>query len=215
MAYLIVAALLVLIGTVFLTSRGRWRAGVRPDVPDSPSTAASRPAAWRAGAVLGLAAVLVQTGLETAVAIWAFTFLTQNLGVDPIVAGAVASGYWLTLVIGRLGFGWLAERIGAWPVLTTAIGLLVAAAVAVNLPYATAGVVAVVMFGLACAPVYPLLILTTAERTSPGVADHVVGRQAAASALARRWCRAWSAWPSSTTPVPSPRPPHCSSWSQA
>jgi predicted MFS family arabinose efflux permease len=42
---------------------------------------------------------------------------------------------------------------------------------------------AVVVFGLATAPIYPLLILTTAERTSAEVADRVVGLQAAASSL--------------------------------
>ncbi len=42
---------------------------------------------------------------------------------------------------------------------------------------------AVVLFGLATAPMYPLLILTTAERTSSRVADRVVGLQAAASSL--------------------------------
>ena len=182
-AYLIVAALVLLIGVGLAVGRGRWRPVRGADAPDTPSGAPRRPGAWRAGAVLGLAAVLVQTGLESAVAIWGYTFLTQHLGVGVVVAGGLASGYWVTLVVGRLGFGWLAERVGVWPVLTTAIVLLVVAAVSVNLPYPAAGMTAMVLFGLACAPVYPLLILTTAERTSPEVADQVVGFQAAASAL--------------------------------
>ncbi|HEY8663770.1 MAG TPA: hypothetical protein VIL68_09145, partial [Propionibacteriaceae bacterium] len=33
------------------------------------------------------------------------------------------------------------------------------------------------------APMYPLLVLTTAERTSPDVADRVIGFQAAASSI--------------------------------
>jgi predicted MFS family arabinose efflux permease len=55
--------------------------------------------------------------------------------------------------------------------------------VLVNVPTPAAAVVAVVGFGLACAPVYPLLVLTTAERTSPEAADQVVGFQAGASSL--------------------------------
>ena len=42
---------------------------------------------------------------------------------------------------------------------------------------------AVLLFGLAAAPVYPLLILTTAERTSAAAADAVVGYQAGASSV--------------------------------
>ncbi|MDA8438373.1 MAG: MFS transporter [Propionibacterium sp.] len=182
-AYLIVSALLLVIGGLFTAGRRHWRPGPAPDARAAPGDGPRATAPWRAGAVLGLAAVLVQSGIESAVAIWGYTFLTQHLGVDAVVAGGLASGYWLTLVVGRLGFGWLAERIGAWPVLTTAVGLLGLAAVLVNLPFPTAGMAAVVLFGLACAPVYPLLILTTAERTSPEVADRVVGYQAAASAL--------------------------------
>ncbi len=182
-AYLIVAALLLVIGGLFAAGRRHWPPGRTPDAHGTSTDAPRVGGTWRAGAVLGLAAVLVQSGLESAVAIWGYTFLTQHLGVDAVVAGALASGYWLTLVVGRLGFGWLAERIGAWPVLTTAVGLLGVSAVLVNLPFPAAGMAAMVLFGLACAPVYPLLILTTAERTSPGVADQIVGYQAGASAL--------------------------------
>jgi hypothetical protein len=39
------------------------------------------------------------------------------------------------------------------------------------------------LFGLSTAPIYPLLVLTTAERTSAAVADRLIGFQAAASAL--------------------------------
>jgi len=68
-----------------------------------------------------MAMVAVQNGIESAVAIWAFTFLT-GLGVSTAVAGGLASGYWLTLVVGRVGFGSLAERIGAWKVMAIAVG---------------------------------------------------------------------------------------------
>jgi hypothetical protein len=47
----------------------------------------------------------------------------------------------------------------------------------------TAAPLAVLLFGVAAAPVYPLLTLTTAARTSAAVADTVVGYQAAASSL--------------------------------
>jgi hypothetical protein len=41
---------------------------------------------------------------------------------------------------------------------------------------------AVLLLGLSTAPMYPLLVLTTAERTSAAVADRMIGFQAAASA---------------------------------
>lgn len=180
-AYLIVAGILAVTGVVFTLTRQHWRATT---VTSSP-TRAQRPAVrvWTVDSVAGMAAVVVQNGIEMTVALWAFTFLTQHVGVDTVVAGTLASGYWFLLVIGRIGFGQLAERVGAWRVLSIATVLLVVAAVLVNTPSPVAALVAVVGFGLACAPIYPLLILTTAERTSPEAADQVVGFQAGASAL--------------------------------
>jgi fucose permease len=182
LAYLIISALLLTVAVVFTVNHRRWQDD--PEPIDSSTAADPRPAhLWTVNSVVGLLNVAVQTGIESSVALWAFTFLTQHLGVATAVAGGLASGYWLTLVIGRVGFGSLAERIGAWPVLAIATGLLVGAGILANVPDPTTAMVAVVLFGLACAPIYPLLILTTAERTSPAVADRVVGFQAAASSV--------------------------------
>jgi len=180
--YLIVAGIVALVGVFFAITRNRWRA--------TPETAVTAPRGrlpkarvWTVSSVAGMLTVVVQTGIEMTVALWAFTFLTLHVGVPTLFAGTLASGYWLLLVIGRIGFGQLAERIGAWPVLSIALALLVGAAVLVNVPAPAAAVVAVVGAGLACAPVYPLLVLTTGERTSPEAADRVVGFQAGASSL--------------------------------
>jgi fucose permease len=182
-AYLVIAALLLAVAVVFSLNHRRWQEAPEPTSRSAAGDAPAPRRLWTVNSLAGMLNVAVQTGIESSVALWAFTFLTQHLGVATTVAGGLASGYWLTLVIGRVGFGSLAERIGAWPVLAVATGLLVGAGILANVPDPTTGMVAVVLFGLACAPIYPLLILTTAERTSPEVADRVVGFQAAASSV--------------------------------
>jgi len=179
-AYLIVSGILAVVGVVFAVTRHRWRSEPEP----APAPVGQRSVrVWTVDSVAGMLTVVIQTGIEMTVALWGFTFLTLHAGIPTVVAGTLASGYWMLLVVGRIGFGQLAERVGAWRVLTVAVVLLVAAAVLVNVPSPVAAVVAVVGFGLACAPVYPLLVLTTAERTSPEAADRVVGFQAGASSL--------------------------------
>ncbi|HEY5482431.1 MAG TPA: MFS transporter [Propionibacteriaceae bacterium] len=177
-AYVIVMGLQLVVAVTFSVTWKRW------DVPfPERAASSSRPArVWTTDSVLGMAMVAVQNGIESAVAIWAFTYLT-GLGVSIAVAGGLASGYWLTLVVGRVGFGSLAERIGAWKVMAVAVGLLLAASILVNLELPVPAMVAVLLFGVAAAPMYPLLVLTTAERTSPDVADRVIGFQAAASSI--------------------------------
>ncbi len=63
-----------------------------------------------------------------------------------------------------------------------AIGLVLAGVLAMLNTPATA-IAAVLLFGLAAAPIYPLLTLTTAERTSAAIVDTVVGLRAGASSL--------------------------------
>ncbi|HEY8663691.1 MAG TPA: MFS transporter, partial [Propionibacteriaceae bacterium] len=178
-AYVIVMGLQLVVAVTFSVTWKRW------DVPfpePTATTSSGTSRVWSTDSVLGMVLAAVQNGIEGAVAIWAFTYLT-GLGVSIAVAGGLASGYWLTLVVGRVGFGSLAERIGAWKVMAIAVVLLLAASILVNIELPVPAMVAVLLFGVAAAPMYPLLVLTTAERTSPDVADRVIGFQAAASSI--------------------------------
>ena len=178
--YLIIAVVQLALGLFFLRTHRRWGSAGR----DAERGERAR---WRQhrplDVSLGLATVAVQTGIESSVALWAFTFLTLGVGVDPVLAGTLSSGYWLTMFAGRVLLGWLAERTGPWPVLGgAAVGLVLAGVLAMlNTP--VAAIAAVLLFGLAAAPIYPLLTLTTAERTSTAIVDTVIGLQAGASAL--------------------------------
>jgi len=177
-AFVIVLGLQLLVAVTFTVTWKRW------DVPfpERAATTSVRQRVWSTDSVLGMLLAAVQNGIEAAVAIWAFTYLT-GLGVSIALAGGLASGYWLTLVVGRLGFGSLAERIGAWKVMAVAVGILLIAALLANLELPLPAMVAVLLFGIGAAPMYPLLVLTTAERTSSIVADRVIGFQAAASSI--------------------------------
>jgi fucose permease len=177
-SYVIVLGLQLAVAVTFGVTWKRWDV----PLPERAATTSRTTRVWSTDSVLGMVMAAVQNGIEGAVAIWAFTYLT-GLGVSIAVAGGLASGYWLTLVVGRIGFGSLAERIGAWKVMAVAVGLLLAAAILANLGLPIPAMAAVLLFGVGAAPMYPLLVLTTAERTSQGVADRVIGFQAAASSI--------------------------------
>ena len=177
-SYVIVLGLQLVVAVTFSVTWKRWDV----PLPERAATASRTTRVWSTDSVLGMLLAAVQNGIEAAVAIWAFTYLT-GLGVSVAVAGGLASGYWLTLVLGRVALGSLAERIGAWKVMALAVGLLLAASVLANLELPLPAMVSVLLFGVAAAPMYPLLVLTTAERTSADVADQVIGFQAAASSI--------------------------------
>ena len=187
-AYLIVMIIQGALAVLFAISSRRWSetAGKTSNTsaatpsPSSMDRARSRP---QPRAVAGLLVVAVECGLESVVGLWAFVFLLEAVALEPAVAGVVVSGYWAALVVGRVLLGSVAERVGTWSVLAAAtIMAVIAAALMVSRqPIPTA--VGVLVLGLAVAPIYPLLVLTTAERTTASSVDRLVGYQAAASTL--------------------------------
>ena len=179
-AYVAVMALQGVLAVLFAVSVRRWHSvppGDTPARPAAPARGFSRPA------VTGLLTVVMESGLEAAVGLWAFVYLLDGLALPAAVAGGVVSGYWAALVVGRLLLGALAERAGTWPVIAAATGTLVAAAGLLLPGRPVPAAVGVVLLGLAAAPIYPLLVLTTGERTAPHLVDRLVGFQAGASTV--------------------------------
>jgi fucose permease len=175
-----------LLAVLFIVTARRWTTSARDTDPAAPTTRpANASARWRLPhrAVAGLLVVAVNTGLESAVALWGFVYLLDAVALPTTTAGLVMSGYWVALVVGRILLGAATERIGIWPMLAmvTIATVLATTLVAARLPV-LAGV-GVIMLGLAVAPIYPLLILTTSERTASGSVDRLVGFQAGASTV--------------------------------
>jgi len=187
-AYLVVMIIQGALAVLFAFSSRRWNEAAGKTSNTSTATPFPSPmnrARWRPQprAVAGLLVVAVECGLESVVGLWAFVFLLEAVALEPAIAGVVVSGYWAALVAGRVLLGSVAERVGTWAVLAAAtIMAVIAAALMVSQqPIPTA--VGVLVLGLAVAPIYPLLVLTTAERTTASSVDRLVGYQAAASTL--------------------------------
>jgi MFS family permease len=187
-AYLIVMIIQGALAVLFAVSSRRWNeaAGKTSNTSTAtPSPSSMDRARWRPHprAVAGLLVVAVECGLESVVGLWAFVFLLEAVALEPAMAGVVVSGYWAALVVSRVLLGSVAERVGTWSVLAAAtiVAVIAAALMVSQQPIPTA--VGVLVLGLAVAPIYPLLVLTTAERTTASSVDRLVGYQAAASTL--------------------------------
>jgi fucose permease len=63
------------------------------------------PLVWLMAAFL-----LAYVGVEMTLGLWSYSFLTEVQHYTPILAGALVSGYWLGLTLGRLVLAKLAER---------------------------------------------------------------------------------------------------------
>jgi fucose permease len=119
----------------------------------------------------------VETGIEIGVGIWGFLFLTSGRGMGPEAAGLAVSAYWAMMFVGRILLGAVAERVGARVVLAWAVGGVAVGTALMAVPGSgVLAVVAMMVVGVAAAPVFPLLALTTR-------ATRVVSWQVAASSV--------------------------------
>ena len=195
------SAVLAAVAVLLAITRHRWDdpprepKGAPPDdrggmkqsfIPTREEGGLKRPEARGKAARGGITVtfIAVESGIETAAGIWGYVFLTSGRGVPATVAGVAVSAYWAMMFAGRALLGPVAERAGASRVLAIAIAAVPAGALLMALPGPAAVAVAgMMLLGLAAAPVFPLLTLTTADRVGEGGAAMAVGLQTAASAI--------------------------------
>lgn len=170
--YAIMALVLAAMAGLLTLARRGWQA-TEPSADPSPAS----PASSGSAVVSALTFAAVETGIESGAGIWGYVFLTAGRGLPDAAAGVVVSGYWAMMVAGRLVLGPVAERLGAARVLAAAVAgvPLGAALMAVPGP-AVVAVTGLLLLGLAAAPVFPLLTVTTST-------TQMVGLQVAASAV--------------------------------
>jgi fucose permease len=149
-------------------------------VPPSPSLGADPVNRSAVAVARVLTFTAVETGLESAAGIWGYLFLTAGRGLPAAAAGLAVSAYWAMMCAGRVVLGPVAQRLGPARVLAAAVAGVPLGAVLMALPISGPGsgalaVAGLMVVGLAAAPVFPLVTLTTGT-------TRMVGLQVAASA---------------------------------
>lgn len=176
--YLAVGGLLGLLALAFLVTRRRWADGALP-------ATGPRPSIWamlrHPVARLQVVIFFFHTGLEAGAGQWAPTILAAARGANPAEAAAGATLFFAALTGGRLGLGFVVDRIGADRVLRLLSPLAVLAAVVFAL--GLADFVALALMALALAPIFPTLMARTPARVGAAATAQVVGLQVAAATL--------------------------------
>jgi fucose permease len=130
---------------------------------------------------------LVYTGAEAIAGQWSFTLFTIGRGVREGLAGAWVTAYYAALTVGRILFGWIAERVGSMRLLRITVGSAAAGALMIAVSGAGisqwVGAAGLVILGGSLAPMFPLLIGLTPRRVGTRAVNHVVGFQIAAASV--------------------------------
>lgn len=188
LGYGLIAVVMAAMALLFLTTRGAWRADAGGPVAAPHETPA--PARVTTGAALAHPVVRLQiamfclyAGVEYGAGLWIFTVLSEGRGLSVELAGVMTGLYWGGLFVGRVGFGLFAERLGEDRSVRLGLWGMAVGAAAFAFGPAWLALPGVVLLGLACAPVYPMLMSRTPARLGDALSAHAVGFQVSAAML--------------------------------
>ena len=136
-------------------------------------------------AMLLLAALLLlAAGLEATAGDWSYSQLTLGRSIATAVAGWSATLFWTGLAAGRVGLGFLGNRLPPIRLLDACMALASAASLAFWLsPPLVSALIALPLLGVAVSVVFPLLLSLTPARVGAAMTGHAVGYALAASTL--------------------------------
>ncbi|PYE43385.1 fucose permease [Rhizobium sp. PP-F2F-G20b] len=185
-SYAIVGSAQLVLAAMFFVTRSRWEEvaeighEVAEELPAAPvSDTLRKPVVW-----FGMLVFFVYCGIEVTAAQWSYTLLTLGRGFSETNAGLVIGLFWGSLTIGRIGFGFIANRV---PLLKTLRICILAAALGALLfwlaPVPALGVLGLMMIGFFFAPIFASLISLTPGRVGREHANSAIGFQIAAAGL--------------------------------
>ena len=180
--YALVAAAQATLAVAFVLTRRHWPA---PAPTADSSVHTSLWASWRVPAArLNVLTFVTYAGVEATLGAWTFSWLTLGRGVPPGHAGTTVSAFWFGLTAGRVLAATVGGRLEAVPLLRGAILVVIAATVIIRADFGfVVTLAAVIVAGLACGPIFPLLVALTPARVGAAHAANAVGFQIAAAAV--------------------------------
>jgi fucose permease len=181
LGYAVLAALLLALALLFQARRTAFAA--TPPVRGGASVdgLAAVPRDGRRLAALQVLAFAIYTGIEASLGSWSFAVLREARGLPLETAGAGAAAFWACLCLGRFLVGFVGDRAGSTRLIRGGAALtLVGTTLFLLLPGALA-IGGLALAGFALAPIFPMLMLRTAERFPPDLAARLFGLQVSAA----------------------------------
>jgi fucose permease len=139
----------------------------------------SQPVLW-----LSVLLFAVFCGMEVGAGDWSYTLFTEGRGIAPDAAGLWVAVYWGSFTVGRILFGLVSHRFRVTSVLRFSVFVsLIGTALWWWNVTDTVGFIGLAILGFAQAPLFPLLILDTANRVGKRHAANAIGVQVAAAGV--------------------------------
>lgn len=173
--FAVLAVVQIVVAVAFWVQRDRWEAPVKTHHTSQRSLEGIAPL---------LAAFVLIAGLESGAGAWAFTYLTEDLGVATGPAGLYVAAFFACFTAGRVLMGIAGDRIAPRSYLAAGVaGALVGIAMLWWSPSEWVAAAGLAVAGLGVAPLFPVLVLITPEIVGPDRSHDVVGYELGAAVL--------------------------------
>jgi fucose permease len=177
--FVVLAVAQGILALFYLGTRREWN--IEPPRDDSSQVVRTDHQAVLWGALVMFA---LYSGVEVGTGQWAYTLLTEGRGVSTAAAGGAVTAFWASLTISRLGLGAIGHRVSVHRLLGSSSVLVLVGAGALWLnPVEWAGLVGLVVMGLALGPIFPLQTTLTPRRVGVAYTPTAVGYQLAAATV--------------------------------
>ena len=184
-SYLLVGAVVLVLGLIILLTLPYWRIKRAADQPKAKSAATPISDSLRQPIVLiGMLFFFLYGGIEIGAGQLANTLLIEARALPQEIASAWVGAYWASFTIGRILMGLLAMRLGDRALLNIcfASSLLGALLLFLNLSEVLS-LVGFLGIGFGLAAIFPILILQTNRRVGPRHATNAIGFQVGCAGL--------------------------------
>lgn len=132
------------------------------------------------GAKPALLVFFCYCAVELATGLWGSTYLVNSRGIDPAQAARFVSYYYLGITVGRLITGFITMKIKNSAIIRMGLVIIAAGTILFMLPLGSAGaLIAMMLIGFGCAPVYPCMIHETPRRFGKEFSQSMIGIQMA------------------------------------
>ena len=151
------------------------------DAPEVPQRVLTLPEKWRTpGVPLVLLAFLAYCATEATVMSWASTYLVEARGIGEVTAAKCGALFFIGMTVGRFLSGFLSPRLGDRRMIAIGEGIAAVGILALFFPLPDLGaMMALVVIGLGCAPIYPAIIHMTPMNFGAELSGSIIGLEMA------------------------------------
>ena len=119
--------------------------------------------------------------MESSTGLWASTYLVQVKGIGVEQAALWGSLFFLGITVGRMASGFITFRVSNNSMILGGLSVCFGALLLFFSPFANLSGVALVAFGLGCAPIFPCMIHETPRRFGSEASQAIIGLQMASA----------------------------------